>query len=228
MLSVPLPAQNSRLSKEDSIFAFKKINVKEFEGIKVSDKPFGRAKQQEYYKDYVPVVIPEYFILGSLGNHLRRMGGSSLKKGEIDFFQPEEEARVEFLKKYVRENLDIDLIVTKDEKKGYFTTYSIGLSEIINSFFKKGSSLKYDLFHNEEEIYSYLLGVYYRYGTKTSDETYELRQTYLNTDRMFSILRKSQCPSICYKYHDAVPGGVSFIIKPGILLEKYFTLLEED
>jgi hypothetical protein len=203
-------------------------------------------EKQAFFEEYIPIIIPEYFLLGTLNPPLRGKVISEIDKdcpnqkakhfdqhfqknvfreNEVARFSNHEEILVNYLEEYLYQSLGIKISTsTKENKKDEISIYSPELAPTINNFFDEETGrLKSDLFITKEEICSYLLGVYYRFGEKTEDDTYEIKthNLYIGPDRMFSLLRKSSVYDIQYSLFT-----LSF--KPSLLLKKYFETIESE
>ena len=117
--------------------------------------------------------------------------------------------------------------------------YSPELIQIRQSFYdKKVSGLKENLFQTDEEIASYLLGVYYRFGRKTEDNNYNIPRlrVYIGLDKMFSLLLRMHVRKVVYvDAPQRVPldpkflfGEHTFLFEPSQYLEKYLDTIKEE
>lgn len=201
-----------------------------FKGLQVKsiDEAFNRSFLEEKYKNYNPVIIPDYFLLGTLNAHFYRYDSNTvhkssleLKKDQFDWYWKDEEQKAIYIAAYLQDTLKIPVSVHR-RSNGSLILYSENLTSKINDYFDGSRSLKSELFKNDEEFYSYLLGCYFRSGKKEGEHTYTIRQCYLNSDTMFKLLRKVGCERITYIHHNKIPGGIDFTFEASVLIEKYF------
>lgn len=182
--------------------------------------------REEYLKNYTPVIIPEYFILGTIGNKLIR-SGNALSEYEVDRYWPGGEEKVGFLEQYIRKNLPVAITVKKN-KDGTTILSSKQLSEIIDNFSEEGSRLKPDIFNTREKILSYCAGLYFKFGKQSENGRYEIEQGCLDSESMFSLLRKAGAYSIHYlntSDRGIIPGRITFSFEPSVFLMKYIEVL---
>lgn len=202
----------------------------EEETIIIPDRSWERSRQGEmkHYENYSPVIIPEYFILGTLRSYMGRYYGIQ-KEDQVDFYSRFEEPMVIYLEKYILEKFGLSLVIEKDEK-GDFRTYSPELAKKINGYFDKEGELDIDIFKSNEEIFSFLSGVYYRNGAHFSNS---IRKMQFNNssynEQVYSFLKKAGCVKIFYKQRKYfIPVTHAYYFEPSVLLEKYFNTIETE
>ncbi|MDR0505281.1 MAG: hypothetical protein LBH32_00470, partial [Dysgonamonadaceae bacterium] len=184
--------------------------------------------EAEHYKDYVPEVIPEYFILGTVNNYMGRFY-LKLKEDQLDYYWNNEDSTAYFLKKYLKDKFGVNIKVVKDELNRTIT-YSPELAKKINGYFDETGSLKTDTFKADEDICSFLLGVYYRYGYKITDFVYKIQGSSIPDSKIiYSLLNKVRCDKIIYSVeYGLLPVQTVFYFKSSVLLEKYFNSIEPE
>ncbi|MCC8147181.1 MAG: hypothetical protein LIO93_12285, partial [Bacteroidales bacterium] len=267
-LLFPLSAQNSSVKKDTTgksvPFAMKRLStkeLKEMEGDFVSTKedyyPFIQTALSEgkicniyytskeaiegFFKNYTPVIVPEYFLFGIFGSKKIPQENSSLINEEDN-----DHPWVVFIRNYIRQTLGEEIIISEDEK-GIIRSYSPELARVMNSFFNESTGdLKFELFDTNEKICSYLAGVYYRSGRKA--ETLPVHESYLNEgminatpyeidffdidiEKLFLLLKKVCCNNILYSstsIRGFVPGRTGLFFEPSVYLEKYFEWIEPE
>lgn len=222
-------APESTSHKASQHFDFSKMN-----GLKVVSLDEGfktRKYMEERYKNYTPCIIPEYFLLGTLNKDFLRFDNNDktrlaheLKKDEFDFYKNEEVQKALFISYYILDTLGFEVSL-KRWTNGSLMIYSEKLNDKINAYFDGPANLRHDLFNSDEEFYSYLLGCYFRYGTMEDNHVYSLRTSFINSDRMFQLLRKVGSKKITYTLFNNISGGVEFTFEAPFLLEKYFDSL---
>ena len=201
---------------------------------------FVGGEADEFFDSFTPVIVPEYFFLGTLNGFSLRT--KSLEKDKIAQYSVEEKPLVEYLEKYFLETLNIPITVEEKEnenKKITISIYSPELMQIKQAFFdQKTGALKEDLFQTDEEIASYLLGVYYRFGRKIDGNNYEIlqRRIFIGFEKMFSLLLKMHVRKVVYidapqrvpfdpKFMD---GEYKFLFEPSQYLGKYLDTIKEE
>ena len=195
----------------------------EKETVIVPNKSWDLSKESEieHYKNYSPDIISEYFILGTLRYFNLR------KEDQIDLYQDYEEPLVNYLRTYIYEKFRFSLR-KEQENKGY-AIYSQELSKKISKYFDKEKKLKRCIFKSDEEICSFLLGVYYRDGYKINDSIYKIQFISAYHEQVYILLKKISCGKIFYirrKY--VIPGFDVYYFEPSILLKKYLDSIETE
>lgn len=199
-------------------------------------------ENKNFWDNFTPVILPEYFFIGTL-NPIKR----ALRENEVNRYEKEEKPLVEYLGKYIQQTLDIQITIS-EEKLGsqeIISIYSPELIEIRNHFFnEKTGALKENLFNTDEEIASYILGVYYRFGKKTEEENfYQIGNLniYIGEEKMYSLLKKVRVKKILYlntsknRYpsakitiEDGFSSPIKFLFEPSLFLKKYLDTIEEE
>ncbi|MDH8702143.1 hypothetical protein M2138_001503 [Dysgonomonadaceae bacterium PH5-43] len=181
----------------------------------------------EFFSQYKPVIIPEYFLLGALGS--QKITPPDAKGTEIKDMK--QYPAYAYLKNCIKETTGKDAVFTKIDNLTY-KFYSPELALLINDFFDNNNELDMSKFNSQEEICSYLLGVYFDGGEKKNDVTYrfpcvDIRGTKI--DNVFSLLRKSYSNNIKYSSSSlkgAIPGSAFIYFEPLAHLKNYLDSIE--
>lgn len=192
-------------------------------GLTITTRLFGTDKDaEEFYKDSIPVILPEYFLLGTLSvNEEGRFDG--LKENEVDRYRRNEESQVNYLKDYIRQRFKINVSVQKG--RNGIIVYSDTLSKILNDYFDKGGRLSEKLFDSDQKIYSFLTGVYYRRGNRVAEKVYSFPEQF-NGDLMYYLVNRAGCNKILYKGFKS--DVALFYLKPSLFLKKSFDTVEQE
>lgn len=91
------------------------------------DLPDTAEKEEEIYKSYNPVIIPEYFLLGVLPEE--RLGPRFNTSYPLASYHLYEENKVDFLKDYIQQHFNIQILIKNDSVRIYI--YSRGLVIIL-------------------------------------------------------------------------------------------------
>lgn len=183
--------------------------------------------EEEFYKDYIPVIIPEYFLLSALLITWNDKPYPN-KSNEITCYTATENYLVEYLDTYITQVLGISISKKTDENKNIHI-YSSELNVILSNFFEQDGRLKKSLFDSKEKIYSFLLGNYLRAGSK-GNNYYSLSPTIITSQDLFSLLRDVHCIKILYSGSNPAfrSGSIScFDFQAPFLLRKYFNTVED-
>ena len=202
---------------------------------------------QAFFKNFTPTIIPEYFLLGTLNIVKDRQ--ETLQDNEVDYYNKNEESIVKYLEEYIKKAFGIKITISKKEnKRGMISISSSELNLIINQFFDENTKeLKSNLFNSNEEICSYLLGVYYRFGTKINEKIlvddlylpereknaniYIIDSFRIGINKTFSLLNEVCCNNILYSSSSIrgfTPGATRIFFEPSAFLQKYFDSIESE
>lgn len=170
-----------------------------------------------------------YFILGTLSDNMGRF--YYINKGyEVDRYDTYELPLLDYLDKLIQKEFKIELITISDSKTpDKYETYSKNLSVLLNSFYGKDSMLIDGLFKNSEEISSFLMGKYYRYGRKINDSIYVIQLANSPNHKLIdSLLRRVGCYRIHFKNLRDTPVQFIYYFVPSPELERYFEKISKQ
>ncbi|NME68587.1 hypothetical protein [Flammeovirga aprica] len=170
---------------------------------------------------------PIYFILGTLSDY----GGRSQyvnRENQVDKYYPYEKPLADFLKKYIKTELNIS-IETVLGPSNHQNTYSPELSKQLNDFYGEEDKLSNDKFESDEQIYSFIAGVCYRYGERLENAIYKIKLS--NSPKhqnCYESLKQIGCQKLFYKQTKSIPRQDIIYFKPTPKLMKYLKLIEEE
>jgi hypothetical protein len=205
----------------ESLFSQNSIDVKnqiDIEKININ---------KEKLTDITPKVIPIYFVLGTLSDYMGRFHYVERNK-QVDKYNSSEKSMVDYLTEYIKNELNIT-VDTSTEKSKIRKMYSNKLSMTLNSFYGKEDELIDSLFKTNEQVYSFLTGVYFRYGDKLDTSIYKIQIA--NSPKhqtCYDFLKKIGCSRIFYKYIGNIPAQYILYFEPTVELKKYFDWIEHE
>ncbi len=139
---------------------------------------------------------------------------------QVDRYFPYEKPLMRYLDSLVIKRFKIKLITDS------LNTYSKDLAVILNSYFDKKGMLIESSFKSPEEINSYLAGRYYRYGEMIDNSVFKIQVANSpNHKTCGTLLKKSGCTNINYKYLRNIPAQFIYIFKPTNQLKAYFAVI---
>jgi len=173
-------------------------------------------------------VIPDYFLLGTLSDYTGRFS-YIYKDNQIDRYYPFEQNMVRYLTFYIKKNYKID-IDTIFDKQRHSETFNHKMSKKLNSYYGKNGNIVSDRFKTKEQVYSFLLGVYYRYGTKLSENIFCLEFYNSSKDiQVYPMLKQVGCSKIIYRCErNAVPVTDIFYFEASPQLIRYFATIDDE
>lgn len=170
----------------------------------------------------IPKIDANYFLLGTLSDYISRFYAVKREK-QIDKYYPNEKPAIEFLSKFIKEKLNVTVDTSFNEM------YSPELSKTLNNYYGINDELPDSIFKTDEQIYSFLLGNYYRYGIKLSDSIYSIRLVNSAKPKLISkLLVKINCDKIIYRHYDNLPASSIFYFEAPPKLKKYIDLIETE
>ncbi len=210
---------------EDNFNKIKKIPTKEALFIQRMDLPLSANEEKEIYKEYSPVIIPEYFLLGVLREQFMGFGANR----RIDYFDNSEMPLVNFLKDYIKQQFNICVSIEekkRDNSRTIVEFRSKKLANLLDSLLTIGGNLDQGLL-TESKMYSYLLGAYYRAGGNFYQNLYTISGHNINSS--YFLLREVRCKNIVSlspKYNAPIMEILYF--EPSVYLKKYLDSFEKE
>jgi hypothetical protein len=168
-----------------------------------------------------------YFVLGTLSDYMGRFQYVAREK-QVDRYYPYEKPLVNYLTAYIKTELNIQ-VDTIFEKSKHCEMYSNELSKKLNSFYGAQDKLIDSEFKTNEQIYSFLAGVYYRYGDKLDTCIYKIQLA--NSPKhqnCYDLLKRIGCKKIFYKYLTNIPAQFILYFEPTDELKSYLNLIESE
>lgn len=163
---------------------------------------------------------PVYFILGTLNDYNGRF--HSVGKGkQVDKYYSYEKPLVNYLTRFIRSELGIT-VDTISEKSNIIRMYSDELSKTLNDLYGEEERLQNEKFKTEHQIYSFLSGMYYRYGEKLDSSIYKIQLA--NSPKhqnCYDFLKQIACENIFYQYLRNIPAQYILYFEPTDTLKQY-------
>lgn len=159
-----------------------------------------------------------FFLLGTLNDY---MGRKWIAKGEVfDRYYPFEKPLMKFVDRIVKKEYKIVLI----EKDNCLNSKE--MADKMNSFYVE-NNLNDSLFTTKEKNLSFLLGAYYRYGEKVTDNIYKIQiANSFKHIEIQKILISLGCKNIFYKRLQNIPVQNIIYFESNDLIKAYFETIE--
>lgn len=190
---------------------------------------------QEDTVGFIPELLPEYFLLGTLddyfGPRIRYQNGPKSADEKLDEqfdqYYVDEDSLAMFISNYVIENFGEEMETSR--RKVPFKFYSKKMAEMRRPFFTPDGYIVDSLFTDDKHLYSYLTGCFMRYGRTLTDEIYFIRlnNSGRKTGTVLSFLQRLDCRDVLYKCGGSTPRVHVFYFKPSPRLKAYFDLVAE-
>lgn len=168
---------------------------------------------------------PVYFVLGTLSDYMGRFQYVDRDK-QVDRYYPYEKPLVDYLTEYINSELNI-MVDTVFEKSNYSEMFSDKLSKTLNSYYGEKDELIASKFETNEQICSFLAGVYYRYGEKLDTSIYKIQLA--NSPKhqnCYEFLKMIGCENIFYQYLRNIPAQFILYFEPTEELKIYLDSIE--
>ena len=161
-----------------------------------------------------------FFLLGTLNDY---MGRKWIAKGEVfDRYYPFEKPLMKFVDSIVKKEFKTVLI----EKDNCFNSEE--MAKKMNSFYVENDLID-SLFTTKEKNLSFLLGAYYRYGEKVTDNIYKIQiANSFKHIEIQKILISLGCKNIFYKRLQNIPIQNIIYFESNDLIKAYFETIESE
>ncbi len=170
---------------------------------------------------------PIYFILGTLSDYMGRFQYIEREK-QVDRYYPYEKPLVYYLTDYIKAELNL-VVDTVFEKSKNSEMFSEELSKTLNSFYGKNDKLINSKFETTKQIYSFLTGVYYRYGERLDTSIYKIQiANSPKHQNCYELLKRIGCKKIFFKYLRNIPAQYILYFEPTEKLKDYLDIIESE
>ena len=168
---------------------------------------------------------PTYFVLGTLSDYMGRFAYVN-RTMQVDRYYPYEKPLVDYLTDYIKTELDIE-VNTIFEETNHSKMFSEELSKTLNSFYGEKDKLIDSKFETDEQINSFLAGVYYRFGQKLDTSIYKIQLANSpKHQKCYELLKQIHCHKIFYKYLRNIPAQFILYFEPTNELRGYLDAIE--
>lgn len=185
-----------------------------------------------------PKVVPVYFVLGTLSDYLGRFYAVERSK-QVDQYDGTEKPLVDYLQAMInaQPGMKVDSLAERKNKlrgssvamSKKYLLYCDVLSDMLNNFYGKDDHLIDSLITTHEQIYSFLAGVYYRYGDRLDSSIYKIQMA--NSSKPVNcqaLLGKVGCKKVVYKHVNVIPAQNIVYFTPTDELINYFNAIEKE
>nr|WP_317631899.1 hypothetical protein [uncultured Flavobacterium sp.] len=186
------------------------------------------AQQNFDLNNFKVIINPDALLLGTFSEEINRFYAVD-KENQIDNYKKQEKSIVNYIQFFTKNNYKLDTEL-KQTENGNFELYQTKLAQRLNtSYYDETGNIKVEALDSEPKLYSFLLGVYYRYGEKLPDEYYKIRLTNSGKSKnILPVLRSLNCNKLVYKATDTYPKIVEVYFKASPEMEKYFDYLKNE
>lgn len=170
---------------------------------------------------------PTFFVLGTLSDYMGRFQYVDREK-QVDRYYPFEKPLVKYLTGYIHNELNME-VATISEKSDLCKMFSDELSKVLNSFYGEKDELLNSKFETKNQVYSFLTGVYCRYGDKLDSSIYKiLLANSPKHQNCYKFLKQVGCENIFYQYSRHIPAQFIIYFEPTEELKRYLDSIESE
>ena len=191
-----------------------------------SQTNFGEPKDSTNFKTEIN---PDFFLLGTLSDYMGRFQYVDREK-QIDRYYPYEESIAKYIAKFIKENYRI-VVNTVFITSRHSEIFSPKLAKEIHTkyFDEKGRFIDSTL-NSEVKKYSFLTGVYYRYGEHLEGNIYKIQVANSPKDKeIYQILKDLECDKLVYKFlRGYIPSSDIFYLEATPRMIKYFNIIGQE
>lgn len=191
-----------------------------------SQTHFGEPDDSISFK---PEINPDFFLLGTFSDYMGRFQYVDRKK-QIDKYYPYEEPITKYITKFINEHYGIS-VDTVFKTSRHSEIFSPKLArEIHLKYFDKNGNFIDSTLDTEGKKYSFLTGVYYRYGEKLEGNIYKIQVANSPKDKeIYQILKDLQCDKLVYKFlRGYIPSSDIFYFEATPRMIKYFNVIGKE
>lgn len=191
-----------------------------------SQANFGKPKDSTNFK---AEINSDFFLLGTFSDYMGRFKYVDRER-QIDRYYPYEEPVTRFLAKFIKENYKIvvDEVFTTSRHSEIFSPKLA--KEIHTKYFDEMGSFIDSTLNSEVKKYSFLTGVYYRYGEHLGGDFYKIQIANSPKDKeIYQILKDLECDKLTYKFFRGyIPSSDIFYFEATPRMIKYFKILQKE
>ncbi|MGV3586800.1 MAG: hypothetical protein ACO1OF_07355 [Adhaeribacter sp.] len=170
----------------------------------------------------------DFFLLGTLSDYNGRFYAIDRDK-QIDTYYPYERSLMEYLTKFIYKNYQVNvdtvsLIGRKDIKM-----FSTIMAKRLHNYYDAAGNINYNIFDTAEKKYSFITGVFVRYGVPLQDNFYQIRIVNSEKDNViFTSLKDLFCKKIVCKTINGLPSSDIFYFEATPRLIKYLNNIKGE
>lgn len=175
------------------------------------------------------IINPDFFLLGTFSDYLGRFQYID-REIQIDRYLPAEESLseyiIDFINQYYYSGSELKLAESRHSK-----ILNPRLAKQLHSeYFDKNGKFIDDKLDTEEKKYSFLLGVYLRYGQHLDNNIYKIQVANSPKDtQIYTILKDLESDKIVYKFlRGYLPSSDIFYFVATPRMIKYFNTVEKE
>jgi hypothetical protein len=190
-------------------------------------KNFGQVITHDSVTEKIAELDPDTFLLGTFSDYMGRFRYID-RESQIDRYYPYEKPLTEFIAKFIFDEYHIKTDV-KVQSGGHSDLLSAQLAQQLHStYYDDQGSLKLEMIDTNQKKYSYLTGIYYRYGNHLKDNIYSIRiVNSMKNEDIYQLLKRLDCDRIIYRFNRGyLPASTVFYFEATTEMFRYLKAVE--
>jgi hypothetical protein len=162
-----------------------------------------------------PKIDTTFFILGTLSEQNGRYWQIN-KPDQLDRYNVFEEPMVDFLRNlsFLKYKSEFKILKDNTSPSSDFETFSKELSVLLNSYYTESGKLTDSILSTSDQMYSYLLGRYFRYGRQANDSIYLIHLFNFPNHTICNNLLRKTCRKVFLKQIKEMPAQFIYYFIP--------------
>ena len=174
-------------------------------------------------------INPDFFLLGTFSDYMGRFQYID-RENQIDRYYPYEESLAKYINSFIFQNYNSKCELKLEKTRNSELFNSELAKQLHREYFDEKGNFIDEKLDTEEEKYSFLLGVYLRYGQHLDDNIYKIQVANSPKDKqLYRILKDLESDKIVYKFlrgYIPSPDIFYFVATPRMI--KYFNIIEKE
>lgn len=192
-----------------------------------SNKIFGQDIKNDSATESITKLEPDTFLLGTFFDYMGRFRYVD-RENQIDRYYPYEKPLAHFVEKFILDKYNIKA-EAKFQEGGHSEIFSVQLAQQLHSkYYDEKGLLQLQMIDTNQKKYSYLTGIYYRYGNHLKENIYSIRVVNsMKNEDIYQLLKRLNCDRIIYRFNRGyLPAATIFYFEATPEMLRYFKVIE--
>ena len=192
-----------------------------------SNKNFGQVITHERATGKIAELDPDTFLLGTFSDYMGRFRYVD-RESQIDRYYPYEKPLAHFVEKFILDEYKIKA-EAKFQESGHSEIFSVQLAQKLHTqYYDDKGSLQLQMINTNQKKYSYLTGIYYRYGNHLKENIYSIRVVNsMKNEDIYQLLKQLNCDRIIYRFNRGyIPAATVFYFEATPEMLQYFKVID--
>ncbi|KQT29592.1 hypothetical protein ASG22_19915 [Chryseobacterium sp. Leaf405] len=192
-----------------------------------SNKNFGQVITHDSATAKIAKLDPDTFLLGTFSDYMGRFRYVD-RESQIDRYYPYEKPLAHFVEKFILDEYKIKA-EAKFQEGGHSEIFSVKLAQKLHTqYYNDEGVLQLQMIDTNQKKYSYLTGIYYRYGNHLKENIYSIRVVNsMKNEDVYQLLKRLSCDRIIYRFNRGyIPAATVFYFEATPEMLQYFKVIE--